>query len=147
MANTFNLVLRGVKFQEFRVACGDIIQLIPFVRAFYAFEFPLFYNHHNCEGDVTFIPFAMGTYQGDPLGGALFALVHFRALCSIVSHFPSCLFPFIVDDIHIICPPSIVSSIHEHFKIEFHVIGFSIQLKKCVTWSPFGLPFDFNTPF
>jgi hypothetical protein len=36
------------------------MQLIPFVRAFYAFEFPLFYNHHNREGDVIVIPFAMG---------------------------------------------------------------------------------------
>jgi len=142
MANTFNLVLR-----EFCVACGNIIQLIPFVCAFYAFEFPLFYNHHNCEGDVTFIPFAMGTHQDDPLGRTLFALAHFTALCSIVNHFPFCLFPSIVDDIHIIGPPSIVSSIHEHFKIKFHAIGFSIQFQKYVTWSPFGLPFDFNTPF
>ncbi len=49
------------------------MQLIPFVCAFYAFEFPMFYSHHNCEGDVTVIPSAMGTHQGDPLGGALFA--------------------------------------------------------------------------
>jgi hypothetical protein len=75
---------------------------------FYAFEFPLFYNHHKHEGDVTFIPFAMGTHQGDLLGRALFALAHFKALCSITSHFPSCLFPSIVDDIHIIGPPSII---------------------------------------
>jgi len=68
MANIFDLVLKGVKFQEFRATCGDIIQLIPLLCAFYAFEFPLFYNHHNHEGDVTFIPFAMGTHQSDPLG-------------------------------------------------------------------------------
>ncbi len=33
---------------------------------------PLFYSHHNREGDVTIIPSAMGTHQSDPLGGALF---------------------------------------------------------------------------
>ncbi len=39
VANTFNSMLRGFIFQEFRVANGDIIQLIPLFRAFYAFEF------------------------------------------------------------------------------------------------------------
>jgi hypothetical protein len=42
----------------------------------------LFYNHCNREGDVTSIPFAMRTCQGDFLGGALFVLTHFRALRS-----------------------------------------------------------------
>jgi hypothetical protein len=115
MANVFNSVLRGVKFQEFLIACGDIIQFIQSVPTFYAFEFPLFYSHHNHEGDVTFIPFAMGTHQGDPLGGPLFTLVHFKVLCSTASHFPSCLFPTIVNDIYIIGPRSIISSIREHF--------------------------------
>jgi hypothetical protein len=63
----------GVIFQELRVATGDIIQLIPFVHAFYAFESPLFYGHHNHECDVTIIPSTMGTCQNDPLGG----IIHF----------------------------------------------------------------------
>jgi hypothetical protein len=40
----------------------------------------------------------MGTYQGDPLGGALFILTHFKALHSTSSHFHFNLFPFIIDD-------------------------------------------------
>jgi hypothetical protein len=64
---------------------------------------------------VIVIPFAMGTYQGDPLGGALFALAPFKALHSIVSHFSSCLFPSIIDDIHIIDLPSIASFTFEFF--------------------------------
>ncbi len=115
VANAFNLVLRIIIFQKLCTTSGDIIQLIPFVRVFYAFESPLFYSHHNREGEVMVIPSTMGTRQGDPLGGALFALVHFRVLCSITSHFPFCLFPSIIDDIHIISPPSIVSSAYEHF--------------------------------
>jgi hypothetical protein len=78
-------------FIVLHAASGDIIQLIPFVRAFYAFESPLFYNHHNHEKDVKIIPSTMGTHQGDPLGGALFVFAHFKALHSIVNHFPSCL--------------------------------------------------------
>jgi hypothetical protein len=65
-----------VIFQEFRVTCGNIIQFIPFVYAFYAFESPLFYNHCHCEGDVIIILFAMGTHQGDPLGGSTISFNH-----------------------------------------------------------------------
>jgi len=108
-------VLRRVIFQELCATSGDIIQLIPFVRAFYAFESPLFYSHHNCDGDVIVIPSTMGTCQGDPLGGALFVLVHLKALHSTFNHFPSYLFPSIIDDIHIIDPLSIISSTYEHF--------------------------------
>jgi hypothetical protein len=87
----------------------------------------------------------MGTCQGDPLGGALFTLAHFKDL--IINHFPSSLFPFIIDNIHIIGPLFIVSSAYGHFQIELHVIGFFIQPHKCVTWSPSSLLLDFNTPF
>ncbi len=58
--------------------------------------------------------------------GALFTLAHFKALRSTTSHFPSCLFPSIVDDTHIIGPLSIVSSAYEHFQTKFHPIGLSI---------------------
>jgi len=108
---------RRVIFQELHIACGDIVQFIPFVHASYAFESPLFYSHCNCEGDVIIIPFVM-VHQGDPWGeggGALFALAHFRTLHSIANHFPSYLFPSIANDTHIIGPPSIVSSTYEHF--------------------------------
>jgi hypothetical protein len=106
---------RGVIFQELRAACWDIIQFILFVHAFYAFESPLFYSHYNCEGDVIIIPFVMGIHQSDPLGEALFTLAHFRALHSTTNHFPSYLFPSIINDTHIIGPPLIVSSAYEHF--------------------------------
>jgi hypothetical protein len=79
-------------------------------------------------------------------GGKLFALAHFKALHSIISHFPFYLFPSIVDNIHIIDPLSIVSFAYEHFQTKLHEIDLSIQPQKCVAWSPFGLPLDFNTP-
>jgi hypothetical protein len=74
-----------------------------------------FYCHCNCEVKVTIIPFAMETCQDDPLRGALFFLVHLKTLRFIVNRFPSCLFPFIVNDIHIIGILSIVSSTNEYF--------------------------------
>jgi len=69
MANAFNLMLKGVILQTLHAIGGDIIQFIPFVHAFYAFKSLMFYNHRNREGDFTITPFAMGIYQGDPLGG------------------------------------------------------------------------------
>jgi hypothetical protein len=107
----------------------------------------LFYNHCNHEGDVTFIPLTMGICQGDPLGGALFALAHFKGLHSIINHFPSCLFPSISYDIHMKGPLSIISFVYEHFQTEFRAIGLSIQPQKFVTWSPSSLSPNFNTPF
>jgi len=71
----------------------------------------------------------MGTHQGDPWGGALFALAHFRALHSTINHFPFCLFPSIADDIHIIGPISIISFAYEHFQTKLHAIGLLSNLK------------------
>jgi hypothetical protein len=119
VAKAFNLVLKGIIFQRFYAIGGNIIQFIPFVCAFvcafYAFEFPLFYIHHNHEGNVIIIPFAMGILQGDPLGWALFTLAHLKGLRSIINCFPSYIFPSITNATHIIGPPSIVSSAYEHF--------------------------------
>jgi hypothetical protein len=84
-------------------------------------------------------------FKGILYGGALFASAHFKASRSIASHFPSCLFPSIIDDTHFIGPLSIVSSAYEHFQIKFHPIGLSIQPLKCVAWSPFGLLSNYNT--
>jgi hypothetical protein len=80
MTNVLHSVLRKVIFQELGVANGHIIQFILFVCAFNAFEFIVFYNHRNREGDVIIIPSTMGIRQGDPFGGALFVLTHLKAL-------------------------------------------------------------------
>jgi uncharacterized membrane protein len=73
VTNVFNSMLKRVVFQELRAIGGDILQPIPFVRALYAFEFPLIYNHDNREGDITIIPSTMGTHQSDPWGGAQYS--------------------------------------------------------------------------
>jgi hypothetical protein len=82
MANIFNLVLRTIIFQKLHVTNGDIIQLIPFVHAFYAFESPLFYIHCDKKCDVIVMPFAMETYQNDPLGGCylLWPILKFKLI-------------------------------------------------------------------
>ncbi len=125
-------MLKGVIFHKLHATCGDIKQFIPFVHAFYAFEYPLFYSHRNRDGNVIVIPSTVGIHQGDPLGGALFALTHCKVLRSIANHFPFYLFPYIVDDIHIVGLPSIVSFASEHFQIKLCVIGFFLSNLKNV---------------
>jgi hypothetical protein len=129
MVNAFNSMLRRIIFQKLCAINGDIIQLIPFVHAFYAFESPMFYIHRNHEGEVMIIPCTMETHQNDPLKSALFTLTHFATLHSTASHFPSCLFPYIVDDIHIIGPPSIISFAYEHSKLNYMGWVFLSNLK------------------
>jgi hypothetical protein len=89
---------KGSYFKNFVQHVGTSYNSSPFICAFYAFESPLLCSHCNCEGDVTIIPFAMGTRQGDPLGGTLFVLAHPKALHSIAIHFPSYIFPSIAND-------------------------------------------------
>jgi hypothetical protein len=62
MANAFNSISKGIIFQELHATNEDIVQLISFVCALYAFESPLFYSHHNHEGDVIVIPSTIGTH-------------------------------------------------------------------------------------
>jgi hypothetical protein len=116
-------------FQELCAKCEDIIQFIPFVHAFNAFVSPLIFNHYDYEDHVIInLPSIMGTHQNDPMGGALFTLTHFKTLHSTTSHFPSYLFSSIIDHIHIISSPSIMSYTYEHFQIELHAINLIIQL-------------------
>jgi len=126
---------RGAKCFQFNVKRGHFNNFVQQVGTSYNSS-PLFvhlcirvffvYSHRDHEGDVTIIPFATRIHQGDPLGGALFVLAHFKALSFIANHFLSCLFPSIIDDTHIIASFLIVSFTYEHFQIEFCVIGFSI---------------------
>jgi hypothetical protein len=75
----------------------------------------------HCHGDLS-----------RSLQGALFVLAHFKVLHFITNHFPSCVFPSIANDIHIISPPLIASFTYEHFQIEFHVMGFPSNLKNAL---------------
>jgi hypothetical protein len=79
----------------------------------------MFYNHHNCDDNVTIIPSAMGIRQNDYLRRALFVLAHSKALCFTTSHFFFCLFLSITDDIHIIFLPLFYCLHMNTFKLNF----------------------------
>ncbi|KAL2635465.1 hypothetical protein R1flu_006944 [Riccia fluitans] len=100
--NAFNTVSREVLFHELRPATGSLDQLFPFVRSFYAHRSPLHFSHRSHEDEVSLLSSESSTRQGDPLGGALFALAQLRALRIVASEHPLCLFPSLADDTHIV---------------------------------------------
>jgi hypothetical protein len=51
---------------------------------------------------ITTIESSLGTRQGDPLGGPLFALAHYWTLLETIVRVPSCVFPSLIDDNHIV---------------------------------------------
>jgi len=148
ITNAFNSVLKGSYFKNFMQQVGT------------SYNSSLLFVHFMYSSFICFMVIVivkvmsqstMGTRQGDPWGGGggggeLFALAHFNVWCSITNHFPSCLFPSIVDDTHIIGPPSIWSFAYEHFQTKLCAIGLSIQPLKCVAWPPSSLPPNFNAP-
>jgi hypothetical protein len=56
------------------------------------------------------------------MGGLLFALAHFYTFFNLVAIFPSYLFPFVIDDTHIIGPTSIVSRAFHHFSSQLDLV-------------------------
>jgi hypothetical protein len=89
--------------------------IFPFIQSFYVAQFLLFFNHHSPLGNFTIIHSSMGTWYEDWLERSIFPLVRFLALCNSIGIFPSCLFPLIVDGIHIIGHTSMVPCVFEHF--------------------------------
>ncbi len=69
----------------------------------------------------------------------MFILVHLRVLCTIAVIHPTCVFPSLVDDTHIVGPASTVVLAFLQLQKELSTVGPSVQPMKCVAWSPQGL--------
>jgi len=105
--NAFNLVFRATIFQELRSFINTLDQLFPFVRWFYACSFSLYFSKASSRhGDFTIISSKSNTQHGDPLGGMLFALAHFRTLCPTTTTHFTCVFLSLANDTHIVGPAS-----------------------------------------
>ncbi len=57
---------------------------------------------------------------------------------------PSCIFPLLVDDTHILGLTSFVPFSFDHFAFELTLMGLVVQPYKCITWSPSNLPLGFS---
>jgi hypothetical protein len=106
-------------------------QLFPFIRRFYAHPSPLYFLEASRHGDLIVISFESGTRQGDPLGGMLFALVHFHALHPTAVTHPTCVFPSLANDMHLIDPTLDVSPFFAIIGKIWRIKTFSASNKVC----------------
>jgi hypothetical protein len=146
IAIAFNIISHRVIFQELHVARGQLFQVIPFIYSSYALQLLFFFSHHSLQRKLFIIQLCIGNCHGDPLGGPLFALIHFCAFRNSTASYPSCLFFFIVDDTHIIRLVLVISQAFHHFSFQLDLVGLAVQTHKCVTWFLLGLPLGFSPP-
>jgi hypothetical protein len=96
--NNFNNVFRA---SSFRKLCGALANIVPFTRSFYGVHYSLYQYGWHVEG-VIIIESTLGTRHGDPLGGLLFTLTHYQVLLETIMRAPSCVFPSLMNDTHIV---------------------------------------------
>ncbi|KAL2635255.1 hypothetical protein R1flu_006734 [Riccia fluitans] len=97
-------------------------------------------------GDISTLFSQMGTRQGDPLGGALFALGHLRALCSTAAAHPLCIFPSYADETYIAGPVDAILPAFHTLQDQLSWVGLTIQPAKSTAWCSQGLPPSFSLP-
>ncbi len=108
----------------------------PFIRLFYGTHFSLYYQHGRHVEGVTIIESSLGTRQGDPLKGLLFALAHYRALLKTIVWAPNCIFPSLTNDTHIMGPLSEITHTFDHLSTELTLARLKVKVLKCKFWSP-----------
>jgi hypothetical protein len=77
----------------------------------------------------------LGTWQGDPLGGALFVLIHFHVFHLIIATQLTFVFLSLRDDTHIVGPTLDVVPTLLWLQEKLLTLGLSMQLAKCVVCS------------
>ena len=93
----------------------------------------------GCQEVVVEMKSPIGTRQGGPLGGVLFALGYQQAVRATAAAFSDCAFPSIANDTHIVGPPARVVEAFLHFVAQLALLGLSVQPSKCVAWPLLGL--------
>jgi len=63
---------------------GLLANIVLFTRLFYGIHYPFYYQHERHVEGVTIIESSLSTRQGDPLGGPLFVLAHYRTFLKTI---------------------------------------------------------------
>jgi hypothetical protein len=97
---------------------------------FYGAQFFLFYQHGWDVEGVTIIESFPSTRHGDPLRGLLFALARCQALLDTIVQAPNCVYPSLVNDIHIMGPMSKIICAFDHLSTQLSLVGLRVKMLK-----------------
>ncbi len=103
---------------------------------FYDAHFFLYYQHGWHVEGVTIIESSSCTRQGDPLGGPIFVLAHYRSFLKTIAWASNYVFPSLTDDIYIV---GLMNEFFLHLWPPFNPIsqvGLRVKVSKCKFWSP-----------
>jgi hypothetical protein len=110
------------------VAKGPLASIIPFTMLFYGAPFFFFYQHGWHVEGVTIIESFSSMRLGDPLGGPLFVLAHYRAFLDTIVQASNCVYPSLVDDIHIMGPMSKITYAFDHLSTQLTLVGLKVKI-------------------
>jgi hypothetical protein len=79
---------------------------------------------------VTIIESSSNTRQCDPLGGPLFALAHYQAFLETMVQAPTCVFPSLANDTHIIRPLNEITHVFDHISTQLTLVGLRVKVSK-----------------
>jgi len=109
--NTFDDVSWIIIIFKLRNVKGPLVNIVPFTKLFYDVHSSLYYLHGQHEEGVTIIESFLSTRRGDPLGGPLFALAHYRTLLKTITQAPDYVFQSLTDKTHIVGPMNKIISL------------------------------------
>ncbi len=112
------------------------MNIVFFTNLFYGVHSFFYYQHgqHEPKG-VTIIESSLGTRQGDPLKGPLFALAHYWTFLKTIAQAPSCVFPSLTNDKHIVGLMNEIIPTFDHLSTQLALVELKVKMSKCKLWS------------
>jgi hypothetical protein len=86
--------------------------------------------------DVPISVFWVRLQKNDSLGGFLFVLTHYQAFLKTIAQIPSCVFPFLANDTHIVSSMNKIILTFDHLSTQLTLVGLKVKALKCKLWNP-----------
>jgi hypothetical protein len=131
------LSLLFLKSYEMSWDFWQTLSLLPC--CFMVFIFLFTSNMGNMKRGSSLLSHFQAQGKGDPLGGPLFSLAHYRTFLKIITQAPKCVFPSLVDDTHIVGTMNKVVIAFNHLLTQLTLIGLKVNMSTCKLWSPLGI--------
>jgi len=117
-----------ITFLELCDVGGLLVSIVPFTILFYGAHYSFYYKHGQHVEGVTIIESSSGIRHGDPLGDLLFALAHYQILLETIAWTPSCVFPSLTNDTHIVGPMHEITHTFDHLSTQLTLIGLQVKM-------------------